>query len=283
MLCASPFRQGAAEFGCARCIPCKVNRRRLWATRMQLESVVHPAAVFCTLTLEDDYRESQERRSETGVDSRSVCVRETQLWIKRVRDIFDGQRIRYFAVGEYGDATGRPHYHAVLFGPEGLYAQGWLERSWPYGLVHMGFGQWETFSYITGYVSKGMTRAEADRLNGRAPEFARMSLRPRGLGDGALDAIAKWCVSKQGAVFIAKTGDVPRSVRVNGRVVPLGRYLTHRLRERVGIEVPDQGEKLSHELYLELIVPGAREVREAKRRQGEKQTVARLKLKTRRL
>ena len=36
-----------------------------------------------------------------------------QKFIKRLRKDYD---IKYFACGEYGDKTLRPHFHAILFG-----------------------------------------------------------------------------------------------------------------------------------------------------------------------
>lgn len=36
--------------------------------------------------------------------------------MKVVRRRFPDDRIRFFAAGEYGDKTFRPHYHAILFG-----------------------------------------------------------------------------------------------------------------------------------------------------------------------
>lgn len=265
-----------------RCLPCRINRRRLWGSRLALESLLHPASVFVTLTLSEDYATSKTRsevlaKDPGRPDSRSVSVRESQLWLKRVREWFPPQSVRYFIVGEYGGLSWRPHYHAVLFGPEGLRSGGWLESSWPHGHVMCGFAEPGAISYVTGYATKGLTRVH-EKLAGRRPEFCRMSLRP-GLGAGALDEIARWCVSKAGADFIARTGDVPRSLRIGGRVVPLGRYLVGRLRELVGVDPGDLGFKYSETCYLEVMQVG-REKRESQARQSGRIARARLQIQT---
>lgn len=41
--------------------------------------------------------------------------RDFQLFMKVLRRR-TGQKVRYFAAGEYGDKTFRPHYHAIIFG-----------------------------------------------------------------------------------------------------------------------------------------------------------------------
>lgn len=281
MRCESPYRQGAAEFGCMRCLPCRINQRRLWSTRLALEAVLHPAAVFLTLTISEEYVASSEREQEMGpawLDHRSVYVREAQLFLKRLRYYFEGIALRYLIVGEYGGLTWRPHYHAVLFGSEHLRLQRepYL-RAWPHGHVQVGFAEPGAMEYVTGYATKGLTRQHA-RLGGRNPEFVRRSLRP-GLGAEALGEIAKWCSSKAGAKFIAETGDVPRSIRLGGRVVPLGRYLVGKLRNLVGIDPGDLGERYSAQCYVEVLEQG-REKRESLRRQSGRQARSRLQIQT---
>ena len=42
--------------------------------------------------------------------------RDYQLFMKRLRKAFPNDKIRFYAAGEYGPKTLRPHYHAILFG-----------------------------------------------------------------------------------------------------------------------------------------------------------------------
>lgn len=75
-----------------------------------------------------------------------------------------------------------------------------------------------------------MTASDDVKLFGRAPEFARMSLRP-GIGAGALGpAIDAW------KSFNLETTqeDVPVFLRHGNKKLPLGRYLRIKFREGVG-------------------------------------------------
>ena len=73
------------------------------------ERTCHAGAFFLTLT----YAES--RLPENG----SLRSKDLQLFFKALRRRVK-ERIRYFAVGEYGSETKRPHYHALLYGPHFL-------------------------------------------------------------------------------------------------------------------------------------------------------------------
>lgn len=218
MLCRRPFVKQAASFGCGQCMPCRFNRRRLWCHRIMLESLVHEEASFVTLTYDD------ERLPDGG----SLCPRDMQLWLKRVRKN-SGQRIRYFGVGEYGDDSWRPHYHVALFGI-GRSGEALFNDTWKGGFTYTGDLTLDSAQYIAGYVVKKMTSKDDPRLGyGIYPEFARMSLRP-GIGAPAVNDVAEALQNKHGWDEIVATGDVPQVLQHANRKLPLGRYLRTELR-----------------------------------------------------
>ena len=104
---------------------------------------------------------------------------------------------RYFAAGEYGDVTFRPHYHAILFGlnltdlkevgssPTGdkYFQSETIDKIWSYGHVLIGAVTWESACYVAQYCLKKQTGVRSDFYikNGIVPEFVRMSRRP-GIG-----------------------------------------------------------------------------------------------------
>lgn len=170
-------------------------------------------------------------------------------------------------MGEYGDVTGRPHYHVALFG---LLDPTHVQHSWEYGFAHVGELNEKSAAYLVGYVTKAMTFKEDERLNGRYPEFARMSLRP-GIGAGAasiiVDAVSKgvgWDVYLGGS-----EEGVPGSVRVERKLWPLGRYIRQKIRKGVGLpegESARVNERRGIEMQVELRQEGARKKREEVRK-----------------
>lgn len=224
MLCRKPYREGVAEYGCGQCTPCRLNRRRLWASRIMLESRVHEFNSFWTFTYDESHLPSDG----------SLRPRDVQLFLKRLR-IYLGDRVcRYYFVGEYGDISQRPHYHAALFGVSEVEAQR-VAQIWALGYVAAGSLTWQSASYIAGYVTKKLTKKDDPALAGRYPEFARMSLRP-GIGAVAVPGLAAELSTDVGSRLVVRDGDVPTSVQAGKAHWPLGRYLRRRLREECGFE-----------------------------------------------
>lgn len=236
MMCTNPYvNQVGMAYGCGQCMPCRVNKRRIWSHRIMLESRLHRSNAFVTLTYAD------ENLPEGG----SLDPKHGQDWLKRLRRR-TGAGLRYFFVGEYGDQTDRPHYHAALFGlrcdngvsrynSRGLNccAQCRLvQDSWGWGNIYLGVLEPNSAEYIAGYVTKKLTAKDDSRLNGRHPEFARMSLRP-GIGYHALHEVASIVMQYH---LAGPYSDVPTTLRNGPRELPLGRYLTRGLRKLTGKE-----------------------------------------------
>lgn len=223
--------KGDIVFGCGQCFPCRFNKRREHTHRIMLESMLYEDNCFVTLTYAPEFLPQDL----------SVNPRTLTLYIKRLREALRPRTFRHFSVGEYGDISDRPHYHLALFGvsPNDFDAIG---QAWNMGMVHVGTLTLESAQYIAGYVTKKMTSKLDPRLNGRHPEFARMSNGGRtgkgGIGAGALDALEDFFYTDVGARLLMQTKDVPLSLRHGGRSLPLGRYLRRKLRDRLQIPQP---------------------------------------------
>lgn len=184
------------EIPCGKCIGCRLEYSRQWANRCMLELQYHDSAYFVTLTYDDDHVPiSYYPDPETGEAQKchTLCKRDFQLWMKRLRKAFPGDRIRFFAAGEYGSDTFRPHYHAIVFGLHlddltvykqqrgyTYYNSASLQRTWPNGYVVVGKVTWETCAYTARYVMKkaqGILAEEYEILN-IEPEFSLMSRKP---------------------------------------------------------------------------------------------------------
>lgn len=138
---------------------------------------MHADKKFLTLTYADPHLVWRNGISQ-------LCKRHLQLFFKSVR--FRGAKIRYYAVGEYGSRTYRPHYHVILFGSV---SDEILRECWPHGHIHVGTVTDQSVMYTLGYIVNG--KGWQMRTNRERP-FALMSLRP-GLGANYLtDRMIEW-------------------------------------------------------------------------------------------
>lgn len=235
MLCRKPFTKDGAAYPCGQCMPCRYNKRREWTNRLMLESLCHPYNVFFTLTYDD------ANLPGTG----SLVPDHLQLWLKRFRLRVYPNLVRFFAVGEYGDKSGRPHYHGVMFNQRGCehvftrYPDAsrrccsiceLFTDSWGKGNVFLGRFELHSAEYICGYVVKKMTRNDDERLLGRHPEFSRMSRDP-GIGVNAMWDVASTMLQYG---LDERTADVPSAVQMGKKVLPYGRTLRRKLRVMIG-------------------------------------------------
>jgi hypothetical protein len=229
MLCKSPIEVTHGHVPCGQCTNCKINRRRQWTARILLESLYSTSSVFITLT----YDEDNVPRDETYQE----ILRKSDLrgFIKRLRAWYSyrNSRFRFYACGEYGDHTQRPHYHAILFGV-GLDAEKAIHECWGMGFTQVGELTPERAAYTCGYVMKKMTDETHPKLNGKPPEFATMSTNP-GLGSCVIPWLARTLTLKKNYDTIVEAGDVWNSIRIDGKIWPLGGYIRRKLREKLGI------------------------------------------------
>lgn len=147
--------------------------------------------VFVTLTYADEFLPADG----------NLVPRHLQLFLKRLRKsavpgspvLTSAVRgIRFFASGEYGDHSDRPHYHALLFNCDfsdkrlvgkDLYESPWLKERWPFGGHMIGQVTARSANYVAQYSMKKLgSRLDCD-ANGviRQRPFLRMSRRP-GIG-----------------------------------------------------------------------------------------------------
>ena len=173
---------------CGTCAFCTATKRSDWALRLEYEARLHLVKKFVTLTYADSNLHWKNGNSQ-------LCKRDIQLWLKRMRKA--GAKVRYYAVGEYGSKTFRPHYHVILFGDvsdeiiRGCWTveKGRKNEGQPMGHVHIGNVTQASIMYCLGYIVNG--KGWKMRTKRERP-FSLMSRRP-GLGANYLSkAMVEW-------------------------------------------------------------------------------------------
>lgn len=233
---------------CGHCIGCALDHSKLWSMRMQLEMINSVNAYFLTLTYNDDNLPANYNLVKTDLQS----------FIKKLKryfyDNFDYTLIRYYACGEYGSTTARPHYHLIVYNlpvtPDDfktffnyslschehnigrsidgtcLFHIDWLDNLWGKGFVSVGSATAASMAYVARYVNKKklLTKEEKETLRAKniQPEFNLMSLKP---GIGA-------------DYYLKHKDDILKnnlSVYLNGKTYSVDRYF-YKLIERYGDE-----------------------------------------------
>jgi hypothetical protein len=179
---------------CGKCIGCRTIRATHWANRCSHEATLYTANSFLTLTYDDEHLPK----------NRHLRPEHLTRFLKRVRrraanrdprldtDIRHG--VRFLACGEYGERTGRPHYHVLLFncnftdrqraGGTELWRSRTLNDLWSEGTTQFGecrIGDLTPASanYVAQYSLKKQGNGDHDQDGVyRPPPFMRMSLKP---------------------------------------------------------------------------------------------------------
>lgn len=241
-------------------MPCRINRKRLWTARLLLESFEHEQSYFVTLTY------NNENLPQGG----TLVPKHLQDFLKRLRKAVAPRKIRFFAVGEYGEQTFRPHYHLCVFGA--VADRRVFSDCWTAGHVDVGEITKDSCAYIAGYCIKKLTKADDPRLGGRHPEFTRMSLRP-GIGHDAAVEIARFQNTAEGSKVVIRDRGVLGQFRYERRKYPLGRYLRSVIARESGHEFHDALPRLR----LQKLVESLDESEIARREQKRKADVWRAK------
>lgn len=180
MECISPIfvRKTRLFVPCGRCGNCVRRRISDYSIRCCVELRHSHSAYFITLTYERDPLQ--------------LYRKDLQRFFKRCRKV--GWKFKYFAVGDYGDTFGRPHFHVLLFAKAAI-DTGFVWSLWISGRDQVrkrGFVQVEPLeeggvAYVVqyGYLAKLDWPVEDKR---QAPFFL-MSKRPA-IGADYLDEVA---------------------------------------------------------------------------------------------
>lgn len=85
-----------------------------------------------------------------------VCNRDLDLFLKRLRSYYPDEKLRYYAVSEYGPTSFRPHWHLLLFSNSERFSQTVCEnvpKAWSYGCCDVSLSRGFAASYVASYVN----------------------------------------------------------------------------------------------------------------------------------
>lgn len=179
------------QLPCGNCIGCRADKTLSWSVRAQHEAQCWEENSVVTLTYDD----------EKLPPLKQLQPKHLQDFLKKLRAYYHNRRIRFLAVGEYGEKTSRPHYHALLFNlkptdlkpyNQKLYTSPTLDKIWSYGNVLVDNLTPQACSYVAGYSLKKIKQRDRrelreliDPATGEVatyqPPFMRVSNRP-GIG-----------------------------------------------------------------------------------------------------
>lgn len=181
------------EVPCGKCSGCLITRRNEWTDRLKIELQDASSAHFITLTYD-------EENVTYGEYHPTLVKSDLQKFLKRLRRNVQN-KLRYYAVGEYGTDTLRPHYHIILFNlPNDLLGE--IDKAWKMGYSYIGTVTPASIHYVTKYhVNKTFSP------EGCEPSFATMSRRP-GIGHSYVEKYTSYHDGKINRNYIPQQGGI---------------------------------------------------------------------------
>lgn len=157
------------------------------------------SAHFITLTYDCEHLPLSPNNFPTLVKS------DFQDYMKRLRLLCEGHKLKYYACGEYGETNHRPHFHAIVFNcpKSDFFAEAWTIGGIQIGRVHVGSVTSDSVAYCMKYIDKADFKRRHYR-DDRNPEFALMS---KGLGSNFLsEPVIDYFRSDLSRLYIIKEG-----------------------------------------------------------------------------
>lgn len=168
---------------CGKCPACKKRRVQEWLFRIRQEHKHCRTAYFVTLT----YNNEHVPRTKNGF--LTLRKKDYQDYMKRLRKqtiatnkyVWQkfgynyNDKIKYYAVGEYGDRRKRPHYHAIIFNAN----REDIRKTWGKGDVHIDKVNTATIAYTLKYMEKSEGKPYKFENCDAVKQFSLMS---KGLG-----------------------------------------------------------------------------------------------------
>ncbi len=153
---AEPTQNATLVLPCGKCGACLRKRKNNWVFRLKQETKRSSTSCFITLTY------AEIPLSKNGFPT--LIKKDLQQFNRALRDairwdtsITLKSKLKYYAVGEYGTKSGRPHYHTIHFNLPEKYINNpqLIQNIWNKGHVMVAPSNGKTIQYVAKYVMKG--------------------------------------------------------------------------------------------------------------------------------
>lgn len=135
-----------------------------------------------------------------------ICNRDLDLFLKRLRSYYPDEKLRYYAVSEYGPTSFRPHWHLLLFSNSERFSETVLEnvsKAWSYGRcdasLSRGFAAPYVASYVNSFVALPNFYLQMPKLvqpkSFHSIGFTESNLFPRKVQIAEIDEVADKCLN----------------------------------------------------------------------------------------
>lgn len=85
-----------------------------------------------------------------------ICNRDLDLFLKRLRSYYPDEKLRYYAVSEYGPTSFRPHWHLLLLSNSERFSETICEnvpKAWSYGRCDTSLSRGYAAMYVASYLN----------------------------------------------------------------------------------------------------------------------------------
>lgn len=135
-----------------------------------------------------------------------ICNRDLDLFLKRLRSYYPDEKLRYYAVSEYGPSSFRPHWHLLLFSNSERFSQTVCEnvsKAWSYGRcdasLSRGFAAPYVASYVNSFVALPSFYTQMPKVvrpkSFHSIGFTESNLFPRKVRVAEIDEVADKCLN----------------------------------------------------------------------------------------
>lgn len=225
MLCEKPKRLRGDDLHkvpCGGCPACLSRRPSEWSIRLQLEAWSYPVSSFCTLTFSDDH-----------------LPRDRKALVRVVRALTRILPCRYLLVSERGGLRQRIHLHLAMLGISPPDAERWLGEHWKHGFTDVT-DLLSRAGYLSKYVVKDSHSKDVQEFyaDGLGPNIFRQS-RPAVGAIYAERLAARYKVEPALQAHVDLFKDIVPTLRLDGRLVRLPRYVVEKIRCLAGLSTYD--------------------------------------------